>query len=150
MNKINYILFLFDIMYNILCALYYSHIIVKYFLYISRETYIEREPGEKVNDRNDRAIRVACQWYDNHLNFDNHKIKVVLLTDDVKNRQLAAEDGIFVASSRIHFILTYLMISFNDSFDIFIMVHGWYIYNYIFFYSGRLYCIIGECKLSIG
>ncbi|XP_014483626.1 PREDICTED: exosome complex exonuclease RRP44 [Dinoponera quadriceps] len=73
----------------------------KFFIFINehhRETYIEREPGEKANDRNDRAIRVAVQWYNNHLNFDDHNVKVVLLTDDVKNRELASRDGIFVAS----------------------------------------------------
>merc|ERR1719435_282852 len=32
-----------------------------------KETYIEREAGESANDRNDRAIRVACKWYKKHL-----------------------------------------------------------------------------------
>ncbi|GAB1867172.1 Exosome complex exonuclease RRP44 [Camponotus japonicus] len=73
----------------------------KFFVFINehhRETYIEREPGEKINDRNDRAIRVAVKWYNNHLSFDDYNIKVVLLTDDVENRTRAAEDGLFVLS----------------------------------------------------
>ncbi|XP_011146134.1 exosome complex exonuclease RRP44 [Harpegnathos saltator] len=73
----------------------------KFFVFINehhRETYIEREPGEKANDRNDRAIRVAVQWYNTHLEFDNHNVKIALLTDDAENRTLAAESGIFVAS----------------------------------------------------
>lgn len=30
---------------------------------VHRDTYIKQEPGESVNDRNDRAIRVATAWY---------------------------------------------------------------------------------------
>ncbi|XP_071559206.1 exosome complex exonuclease RRP44 [Temnothorax nylanderi] len=73
----------------------------KFFVFINehhRETYIEREPGEKVNDRNDRAIRVAVKWYDTHLNSDGDNVKVILLTDDVENRTRAAEEGLFVVS----------------------------------------------------
>ena len=32
-----------------------------------RETYVERKAGESANDRNDRAIRVASLWYNQHL-----------------------------------------------------------------------------------
>ncbi|TGZ55492.1 exosome complex exonuclease RRP44 [Temnothorax longispinosus] len=73
----------------------------KFFVFINehhRETYIEREPGEKINDRNDRAIRVAVKWYDTHLNSDGDNVKVILLTDDVENRTRAAEEGLFVVS----------------------------------------------------
>ena len=31
-----------------------------------QETYVEREPGESANDRNDRAIRVSCSWFKDH------------------------------------------------------------------------------------
>jgi exosome complex exonuclease DIS3/RRP44 len=31
-----------------------------------KETYVEREPGETANDRNDRAIRVSCAWFRQH------------------------------------------------------------------------------------
>ncbi|XP_025988925.2 exosome complex exonuclease RRP44 [Solenopsis invicta] len=72
----------------------------QFFIFVNehhRETYIEREPGEKTNDRNDRAIRVAVKWYNTHLNDDNN-IKIVLLTDDAENKARAAEEGIFVLS----------------------------------------------------
>lgn len=36
------------------------------------ETYIKQEPGESPNDRNDRAIRVAAQWYTKRL--PGHKV----------------------------------------------------------------------------
>jgi exosome complex exonuclease DIS3/RRP44 len=31
------------------------------------ETYVQREAGETINDRNDRTIRQACAWYSEHL-----------------------------------------------------------------------------------
>ncbi|KAK9499175.1 hypothetical protein O3M35_003675 [Rhynocoris fuscipes] len=61
-----------------------------------RETYIEREPGESVNDRNDKAIRAAALWYQLHLSALN--IKSVLLSDDVENRSKAAEMNITALS----------------------------------------------------
>ncbi|XP_011864697.1 PREDICTED: exosome complex exonuclease RRP44 [Vollenhovia emeryi] len=73
----------------------------KFFVFINehhRETYIEREPGERTNDRNDRAIRVAVKWYSTHLNSDEDSVKIVLLTDDVENRRRATEEGLFVVS----------------------------------------------------
>jgi len=76
-------------------------------LYIFRETYIEREPGEKTNDRNDRAIRVAAKWYNTHLNSDDNNINIVLLTDDVENKTRAVEEGLFVVSSKIYLFLFY-------------------------------------------
>ncbi|XP_033334555.2 exosome complex exonuclease RRP44-like protein Dis3 [Megalopta genalis] len=59
-----------------------------------KETYVERRPGESMNDRNDRAIRVATKWYNTHLAAINCTIKTVLLTDDAKNRELAEKEGI--------------------------------------------------------
>lgn len=60
----------------------------------SRETFIEREPGESANDRNDRAIRVATRWYREHLK--GGQLRVVLLTDDLGNKQRAERDGLLV------------------------------------------------------
>ena len=54
-----------------------------------KDTYIERKAGESVNDRNDRAIRVAAKWYQNHL--EKFNISVILITDDRDNRQKASE-----------------------------------------------------------
>lgn len=59
-----------------------------------------------MNDRNDRAIRVAVKWYNTHLNFDD-KVKIVLLTDDVENRTRATEEGLFVVSSKMYLISFY-------------------------------------------
>lgn len=59
---------------------------------------MKRVPGETANDRNDRAIRVATQWYEKHLRLscDNDKkcVRLILLTDDKKNREMATEEGI--------------------------------------------------------
>nr|GMD49302.1 exosome complex exonuclease RRP44 homolog A [Ipomoea batatas] len=48
-------------------------------------------PGESPNDRNDRAIRVATQWYQNHL---GGTAKVLLITNDRENKRKASEEGI--------------------------------------------------------
>uniref|UniRef100_A0A3B4V0U7 Protein DIS3 homolog n=1 Tax=Seriola dumerili TaxID=41447 RepID=A0A3B4V0U7_SERDU len=64
-----------------------------------RETFIEREPGETANDRNDRAIRMAAKWYSQHLKtFESNTdgLKVVLLTNDQGNKQKAQESGLLV------------------------------------------------------
>ncbi|KAG8182151.1 hypothetical protein JTE90_014561 [Oedothorax gibbosus] len=63
-----------------------------------RETYIERNPGESSNDRNDRAIRVAVKWYQDHLKLSDPTgdIKVVLLTNDKENSNKAEEEGLNV------------------------------------------------------
>lgn len=65
---------------------------------------MEREPGETANDRNDRAIRIAVKWYDQHLlEIQSHvsvkkRIRIVLLTDDSANREKATKEGLFAAS----------------------------------------------------
>lgn len=56
-----------------------------------KETYIERQEGESANDRNDRAIRVACSWYKSNL---KSKVDVVMISDDNRNRELAIEEGL--------------------------------------------------------
>lgn len=56
----------------------------------NKDTYVEREPGETANDRNDRAIRQAAKWYQQHLD----KMNVVLITDDAENRTKATDAGI--------------------------------------------------------
>ncbi|KAG0151896.1 hypothetical protein CROQUDRAFT_650470 [Cronartium quercuum f. sp. fusiforme G11] len=62
------------------------------------ETHVIREPTESINDRNDRAIRLLCQWYTDHLS--SLSIRAVLLTDDRLNRQAAIEAGILTCSIR--------------------------------------------------
>ncbi|XP_075971510.1 exosome complex exonuclease RRP44-like protein Dis3 [Anticarsia gemmatalis] len=72
----------------------------KFFSFVNehhKDTYVERNPGEKQNDRNDRAIRKASAWYESHLSINTPVGKfprVVLLTDDENNRKLAQEQGI--------------------------------------------------------
>lgn len=69
------------------------------FVCFSRETFIEREPGESANDRNDRAIRVAAKWYSEHLRgcqADGEELRVVLLTNDLGNKQKAEENNLLV------------------------------------------------------
>ncbi|KAK7901150.1 hypothetical protein WMY93_017919 [Mugilogobius chulae] len=64
-----------------------------------RDTFIEREPGESANDRNDRAIRVTAKWYRDHLQpFKSTAdgLEVVLLTNDQGNKQKAEEMGLLV------------------------------------------------------
>lgn len=66
------------------------------------ETYIKREEGETINDRNDRAIRRAVQWYGEHLaKTKASKIPtVVMLSDDRDNLQKAEEMDIPAQSLR--------------------------------------------------
>lgn len=54
-----------------------------------RSTYIERVQGESPNDRNDRAIRVAANWYKTHL----PSIDIVMMTNDKGNRIKAGMVG---------------------------------------------------------
>lgn len=57
---------------------------------------MEREKGESANDRNDRAIREAAKWYQNHLNDHGNgsSLTVVLVTNDTDNRTKAINRGI--------------------------------------------------------
>ncbi|XP_014350359.1 exosome complex exonuclease RRP44 [Latimeria chalumnae] len=63
-----------------------------------RETYIEQEKGESANDRNDRAIRVAVKWYNDHLSKARkdaaETLQVILITNDRKNKEKAVEAGL--------------------------------------------------------
>lgn len=75
------------------------------FIFIFRDTYIERLPKESANDRNDRAIRKAVTWYENHLNKSikersGQKVKILLLSDDAENRKKAEAEGIIALSVR--------------------------------------------------
>lgn len=66
-----------------------------------RDTYVERQPGETANDRNDRAIRIATSWYEKHLKRsceDGDGIRMVLLTDDKANLEKARAEGILCST----------------------------------------------------
>jgi exosome complex exonuclease DIS3/RRP44 len=66
------------------------------------ETYIVRELGESINDRNDRAVRRAVKWYSEHLvqavkaagGRTKKTPAVVMLSDDKENLKKAKRDGI--------------------------------------------------------
>lgn len=60
-----------------------------------KETYITAMQNESPNDRNDRAIRVATEWYCRQI----PKMKIILLSDDRENRLKAKEMGVDVMSS---------------------------------------------------
>ncbi|XP_013415893.1 exosome complex exonuclease RRP44 [Lingula anatina] len=57
-----------------------------------KDTYVERQPRETANDRNDRAIRTAAKWFQTHL--FNTGVKVILLTNDADNKVKASQDGV--------------------------------------------------------
>ncbi|XP_069495530.1 exosome complex exonuclease RRP44 isoform X1 [Ambystoma mexicanum] len=61
-----------------------------------RDTYIEQEQGEGANDRNDRAIRTAAKWYNEHLkqSGETQQICILLITNDRRNKEKAVEEGI--------------------------------------------------------
>ncbi|XP_004287714.1 PREDICTED: exosome complex exonuclease RRP44 [Fragaria vesca subsp. vesca] len=56
-----------------------------------KDTYVTDMSGESKNDRNDRAIRVAAQWYQTHL---AGSVRILLLTNDKENKRKAIEEGI--------------------------------------------------------
>ncbi|XP_057492555.1 exosome complex exonuclease RRP44 homolog A [Actinidia eriantha] len=79
--------------YNRLRALC-SNTMRKFFVFSNeyhRDTYVKAMVGESPNDRNDRAIRVAAQWYQNHL---GNATRVLLITNDRENKRKATEQGI--------------------------------------------------------
>ncbi|KAL6771469.1 hypothetical protein ACKKBG_A26505 [Auxenochlorella protothecoides x Auxenochlorella symbiontica] len=55
-----------------------------------KDTYVKQDPGESPNDRNDRAIRRAAEWYSQRLPGK----PILLLTDDAGNRTKAIEAGV--------------------------------------------------------
>jgi exosome complex exonuclease DIS3/RRP44 len=70
------------------------------------ETYITREAGETINDRNDRAVRRAVKWYSEHLTKavkaaggrSKSTPAVVMLSDDKENLRKAKGDNIAASS----------------------------------------------------
>ncbi|KAF2486944.1 hypothetical protein BDY17DRAFT_292387 [Neohortaea acidophila] len=64
------------------------------------ETYIQRDAGETINDRNDRAVRKSCTWYAEHLQQAVRSRKsarcptIVMLSDDRANLRKAKDEGI--------------------------------------------------------
>lgn len=65
-----------------------------------QETYIHRQQGETINDRNDRAVREATKWYAQHLQAASTQRNssrcpaVVMLSDDRANLYKASQQSI--------------------------------------------------------
>lgn len=69
------------------------------------ETYVARDQGESINDRNDRAVRKAVQWYGEHL---QEAVKargkpvrcpsVVMISDDKDNLRKAKAENLHALS----------------------------------------------------
>ncbi|KAL2043485.1 hypothetical protein N7G274_003792 [Stereocaulon virgatum] len=69
------------------------------------ETYVVREHGETINDRNDRAVRRAVSWYGEHLQHSlktSNKAKqcpaIVMLSDDKDNLRKAKAEKLSACS----------------------------------------------------
>ena len=60
-----------------------------------RSTYVQGLSNESINDRNDRAIRRAVEWYSMHVTQP-----IVLVSDDRACRELAKADGLTAFSTR--------------------------------------------------
>ena len=65
------------------------------------ESHVVRQPGETINDRNDRAVRQAVRWYGEHLQRSvaaSRKAKqipaIIMLTDDKENLRKAKEEHV--------------------------------------------------------
>ncbi|KAF3040948.1 exosome catalytic subunit dis3 [Didymella heteroderae] len=67
-----------------------------------QETHIAREQGETINDRNDRAVRRAVQWYNQHITDavaarskkQTRIPTVVMITDDRDNLRKAKAENV--------------------------------------------------------
>ena len=57
------------------------------------ETYVKRAEGETINDRNDRAVRHAAKWYQEHIPRKKCPA-IVVLTNDRGNLQKCKADGV--------------------------------------------------------
>ena len=69
------------------------------------ETYVVREQGETINDRNDRAVRKAVSWYREHLQQAVKSSKrakqspaIVMLSDDKENLRKAKAEQLSACS----------------------------------------------------
>eukprot|EP00040_Diaphanoeca_grandis_P015316 m.77993 g.77993 ORF g.77993 m.77993 type:complete len:1019 (+) comp25067_c0_seq1:139-3195(+) len=73
-----------------------------------KPTFIEKKDDESINDRNDRAIRVAAHWYATHVNTSDTDAatsvdtpsNVVMLSNDVANLAFAKKEGLTSSNMR--------------------------------------------------
>ncbi|KAK6510421.1 exosome catalytic subunit dis3 [Arthrobotrys conoides] len=64
-----------------------------------QETHVKRGQEESINDRNDRAIRVACKWYQKHIeqaasSSGARAPAIVMLSNDKANLAKAKSEGL--------------------------------------------------------
>jgi exosome complex exonuclease DIS3/RRP44 len=67
-----------------------------------QETHVTRDPGESINDRNDRAVRKAVEWYNQHIakavksrsKTQTRIPTVVMITDDRDNLRKAKAEKV--------------------------------------------------------
>ncbi|KAK6381020.1 exosome catalytic subunit dis3 [Exophiala oligosperma] len=65
------------------------------------ETAVRRTEGETINDRNDRAVRMAASWYTSHLAKVTKKPPtIVMLTNDQDNRRKTKKEALVALSLR--------------------------------------------------
>jgi len=70
-----------------------------------KDTYIERTASETPNDKNDRAIRVAANWYKQHTQAETqNEIKIILWTDDRANAEKARDEHNLDAMNTIEYV----------------------------------------------
>jgi exosome complex exonuclease DIS3/RRP44 len=73
-----------------------------------QETHVARDAGESINDRNDRAVRKAVEWYNQHITAavaarskSQKRIPTaIMITDDKDNLRKAEAEGIPAASCK--------------------------------------------------
>lgn len=77
----------------------------RFYLFLNEfrsETSIRRHEGESINDRNDRAVRKAAEWYNSHLTATIKKKApaIVVLTNDAGNRTKAKSEKLTALTLR--------------------------------------------------
>ena len=70
-------------------------------LWCDRATYVKVAPGESVNDRNDRAIRVAAAWYAKLL----PQTPILLITNDADNLRKAKLEGLNAMNVQVRVLI---------------------------------------------
>ncbi|PGH12080.1 hypothetical protein AJ79_04479 [Helicocarpus griseus UAMH5409] len=80
----------------------------RYYLFFNEfrlETHVRRGAEESINDRNDRAVRTAAKWYQEHLRQVLKRSKkeqaapaIVMITDDKGNLSKAEQEGVTAMS----------------------------------------------------
>jgi exosome complex exonuclease DIS3/RRP44 len=84
-----------------------------------QETHVARDAGETINDRNDRAVRKAVQWYSQHITdavaarskLSKRIPSIVMISDDKDNLRKARLEG--MSAHTCQYIASYLLVETN-------------------------------------